>query len=424
MTHTNPGQIITYSIGRYLIDLPAEAHYRGGRFSYAYTDIEIEARTQEAFLEEIRSEEKKMKGLTHGGDSPLLVNVLRLGDDSSVLAYWKHDTSREAIVDGYRWLNGKRYLFRRIVSGPKIDEGTAWMKNFISLVRPLNGEISVSRGFCILDAIILDDGRTYPESADLHFEFQHKKDITLDISTSVNEGNPPESLLSRKPSVMGALGTLGATLAGVRTIKEGDRKIGDTAGQQWLITAPNDVGHKAHLFTWEAPGATRDKMHPQIRVDLESAKYGQGVEPGPASLTDQEMLKLWEKILNSLRLRPTDDGKSSTADDKKSPPGISGDVLPLGELARTGMACPQTGYWNCPENDLNGSTRLFKQGDVMPTANVKRELSFIERVKGTSDHYNTNTVWRLVRYAEADEKTHPVSPSDAVTDQPASDTQT
>jgi hypothetical protein len=339
---------VTHCIGRYLVDLPADVHFHSGRFSYAYSEIEIKAKSLDEFLAEVSTAEKKMVGFTHAGNAPLLVKAFRPADDSSIIAYWKHETSREAVIDGYRWLNGKRYLFRRIVSGPKIEEGSAWMATFITRVRPLNGKVPTVRGFCIPDAIILDDGRTYPESTDLYFEFRDKKDITLGISTSVNEGDPPESLLSRKSGVMSGLGNLGATLGGMRTLKEGDRKIGDMAGQQWLITAPNDRGHRAHLFTWETQGTRRAKLHPQVRIDLESAKYGQGVEPGPASLNDQDMLKLWESILGTLRLRPTDNDGNTSPDTKPSPQTSATRTLPLGELAAAGVTCPQPGYWQCP----------------------------------------------------------------------------
>lgn len=421
MSHSTSDQVVTHCVGRYLVDLPAQVYFRAGRFSYAYSEIEIETKSQDGFLEEVSVAEKKMAGLTHAGNSPLLVKSLRPADDSRILAYWKHETSREAIVDGYRWLNGKRYLFRRIVSGPKIEEGTAWMTNFITRVRARDGNIPTVRGFCIPDAIILDDGRTYPESVDSYFEFKDKKDITLDISTTVNEGNPPETLLSRKPGVMSALGTLGATLGGMRTIKEGDRKVGDMAGQQWLISAPNDRGHRAHLFTWETPGDRRAKLRPQVRIDLESAKYGQGVEPGPASLNDKDMLELWESILGTLRLRPTDDEGSTSPDAKPAPRTGAAQPLPLGELAATGVACPQTGYWQCPEPDVRGSTRLFQQGVAMPAATVRRDLSLIERLKGTNAEISTNTVWRLVRYDESSVTSLATSLASGGADQSSSD---
>jgi len=172
------------------------------------------------------------------------------------------------------------------------------------------------------------------------------------------------------------------------------------SGQEWLIAAPNDRGYRAHLFTWEAPGVRRDKLRPQIRIDLESAKYGQGVDPGPASLSDQEMLRLWESILGTLRLRPTDNGDPSSSPPKPLPQTSATNPLPSGELAATGTPCPQTGYWQCPDRDVHGSPHLFQQSETMPAAAIKRELSFIERMKGVSAEVRINTVWRLVKYAD------------------------
>ena len=267
--------------------------------------------------------------------------------------------------------------------------------------------------------MIADAGSSSSESLNIRFRLKGYSDIVVDVATTLNAGDPPESLLSRKPGVLSALGGLGATLGGIRNIKEGDRKIGDHPGQEWLMKAPNDHGQQAHLFTWEAPGLHADELHPKIRIELQSGNSDGGLDPRPISMTDKQVLELWDRILNSLRLRPTDD--ENGAGGKSSPQSNNGDVLPLGEFVRTGAICPQTGYWQCPENDVHGSTRLFKSGEAMPPASVKRDLSFMERIKGTNAEISTNTVWRLVRYDESSATSlpMPIVGGDAV--QPSSD---
>jgi hypothetical protein len=276
-----------------------------------------------------------------------------------------------------------------------------------------------TKGFCIEQALIVDEGTSKNENLNMRFRLKNHPDIVLDIATNRNTGKPPESLLSRKPSVFSGLGLLGATLGGISNIKEGDRKIGDHAGQEWLLKAPNDHGQKAHLFTWEAPGLYRDALHPQIRFDLQSGNFDGGLDPRPISMTDKQMLELWDKILNSLRLRPTDDGQGTGS--KPAPQTNNGSAFPLGELIRTGAICPQTGYWQCPENDLHGSTRLFQAGDAMPPAIIKRDLSFVERLRGSSDRHSTSTVWRLVRYDNPSPAIDPTSVADDEIVQPSSD---
>ena len=157
-------------------------------------------------------------------------------------------------------------------------------------------------------ALFADAGSSSSESLNIRFRLKGYSDIVVDVATTLNAGDPPESLLSRKPGVLSALGGLGATLGGIRNIKEGDRKIGDHPGQEWLMKAPNDHGQQAHLFTWEAPGLHADELHPKIRIELQSGNSDGGLDPRPISMTDKQVLELWDRILNSLRLRPTEDG--------------------------------------------------------------------------------------------------------------------
>lgn len=68
MNQINHAPWRTHCVGRYLLDLPEAARYTGGRFSYAYTDIEFESKPLEAFQTEVTLAEQKMKGLKHNGN--------------------------------------------------------------------------------------------------------------------------------------------------------------------------------------------------------------------------------------------------------------------------------------------------------------------------------------------------------------------
>ena len=179
------------------------------------------------------------------------------------------------------------------------------METTISMLQPRDSNSPTTPGFCVGHAIFADEGRTDNESLNIRFRFSKHLDIIIDVATNFNAGDPPESLLSRRPGTFSALGVLGATLGGIRNIRVGDRTISDHPGQEWLMKAPNEHGQKAHLFSWEAPGLHRDALHPQIRIDLQSGNFDGGLDPKPISMTDKQMLELWDRILNSLRLRPT-----------------------------------------------------------------------------------------------------------------------
>jgi hypothetical protein len=400
MKTTENSQWTTHCVGRFLIDLPPDAEYVGGHFEYGFAKIERRAMDQSQFQKEVESFEKHLRETKHKSGTSLLLKRDALDENSRVFGYWDRDDQDVAIdLSGYRWINGQRYLGRSGADPDRLDGAAMRLRAILNNLQPMQTSAPTTKGFCIDHAMIADEGSSKNENLNMRFRLKNHPDIVVDLATNRNSGNPPESLLSRKPSVFSGLGLLGATLGGVQNIREGDRKIGDHPGQEWLLKAPNDKGQQAHLFTWEAPGLHRDPLHPQIRIDLQSGNTDGGLDPIPISMTDQQMLELWEKILKSLRLRPTDGGQDPTAT-KSLPVSDSGNALRLGELARTGASCPQTGYWQCPEPDVHGSTRLFRQGFTMPPAIVKRDLSFMERVRGANPEISTNTVWRLVRYAE------------------------
>ncbi|KQV59302.1 T6SS immunity protein Tli4 family protein [Duganella sp. Root336D2] len=400
MDTTKKDSWTTHCIGRFLIDLPAEADYVGGSYDYAFATLERKPMGFDEFNQEVSSFEKRLKDTKHKSGSSLLLKSTAPDENTRVFGYWDSDYQHIAVdIAAYRWLSGQRYLLHKGADPGRMENAVVRMGTMVSKLQARGLDAPSVPGFCVEQAVFADGGTSGNESLNIRFRLKQHRDIVVDLSTNLNAGAPPESLLSRKPSVFSALGILGATLGGVRNIKEGNRTVAGNPGQEWLMKAPNDHGQQAHLFTWEAPGLQGDELHPQIRIDLQSGNSDGGLDPQPISLTDEKMLDLWERILNSLRLRPTDEGKGSPGE-KPSPRADSGSPVPLGELARTGVVCPQTGYWQCPDRDVHGSPRLFQQGETMPPAVIQRDLSFIERLKGANAQIDTNTVWRLVKYAE------------------------
>jgi len=296
-----------HCIGRFLVDLPADAEYVGGSYDYAFATIERRAMELDQFRQEVEALEKRLKDTLHNSGASLLLRSAAPAEDSRVFGYWDSADQQVAVdISAYRWINGQRYLLHKGASPGRLEKAVARMEATISKLQARGASLPAAPGFCIEHAIFADEGRSDNESLNIRFRLKEHPGIVVDVATNLNAGAPPESLLSRKPGTLSALGILGATLGGLRNIKEGNRTIGDHPGQEWLMKAPGDHGQKAHLFTWEAPGLQGDAHHPQIRIDLQSGNFDGGLEPKPVSMTDKQMLALWDQILNSLRLRPTE----------------------------------------------------------------------------------------------------------------------
>ncbi|KQZ26024.1 T6SS immunity protein Tli4 family protein [Duganella sp. Root1480D1] len=306
MNEISNDRTVTHCLGRFLIDIPVDAEYVGGHYEYGFATIERKSMDHNTFIQEVDAFEQPLRETKHKSGTSLLLRSTAPDENDRVFGYWDGKNQHvEVDISGYRWLSGQRYLLHKPADSDKVDLAVKLMERAITILQAQDPAVNSGPGFCVDRAIFSDGGRSENESLNVRFRLKNHPDIVLDVATSLNIYAPPESLLSRKPGVLSALGILGATLGGIRNIKEGDRVIGDHPGQEWLMKAPNDHGQQAHLFTWEAPGLQGDEVHPQIRIDLQSGNFDGGLDPRPISMSDKQMLQLWDKILNSLRLRPT-----------------------------------------------------------------------------------------------------------------------
>jgi len=327
---------VTHCLGRFVLDLPSDAEYVGRSYEYGFSTVEMQRMSYEEFLKDLNAFETKLRSTKHKSGSTLLLKTNSPDDKNRVLSFWERSGADVLVrTSGYRWIDGMRYLLKMTSDPDKMERANVHATNVLAHLNSRSNEIPTSPGFCIAHGIITDEGSSKDESLNARFRLKNRPDIVIDIATTRNTDDPPESLLSRKPGVLSALGILGATLGGVRNIREGDRVVSGMPGQEWLLKAPNDQGHQAHLFTWEAPGLQRDSLHPQVRIDLQSGNNDGGFDPSPASLTDAQMLELWERILPTLRLRPIDDSRGVPGK-QPSPQTNNGNALPLDELVRTG----------------------------------------------------------------------------------------
>jgi hypothetical protein len=192
----------------------------------------------------------------------------------------------------------------------------------------------------------------------------------------------------------GALQLLGNLATSVHVLRRGDRQIGPYQGQEYLVSAPNSGGMRAHSFVWETQGeGTLDT--PSIKIELTTGHQDSKGNPQQTRLSNEQALKLWDEIVSSFRLRPTGGPAKTSA---AAPPR-----LPVGELVATGHACPQTGWWQCAdEGEVQGGRRQrFEAGAPMPHAILLGKPSVWQKFKGERAAYPMTTVWKLVAHDDA-----------------------
>jgi len=301
--------------------------------------------------------------------------------------------------EAHRWDKGHTFTLEQTGTIPAEYE-TVLTDVQTDLLPNLHGRgldnIPTHPGFCLKDGFIANDGaQPHYESAGMSFKFAQWPGVlvTFQTMTVTKLGEP--KLLQRMESG-GIPDVFKNVAAGIRMLRKGERVINGRAGEEMLSTVPSGNGYQLHEFRWEAQGSSiDDPLKPTLIVELESGMMsGDDGAPARPRLTDAQAVAIFDAVANSVRLRPVDGAKISEA--------APAPIAPLGTLAQTGTACPQTGWWTCPEaiaNEIEGGKRQrFDVGTVMPVVRVLLKQSFVQRLTGQQQKHSVNTVWRLVAY--------------------------
>jgi hypothetical protein len=208
---------------------------------------------------------------------------------------------------------------------------------------------------------------------------------------SLEEGAGLEVTLKQGEELAKAQG-YGDAYMRIKTFRRGPRHLGAWKGSEMLALKPAyNEDTEAHEFHFHSLGAVHDPLQPQIDVRLDSGVKNNQTARTKPSLTDEEAVALWDKLIGTIRVRQTSDTNPSNAGPTK---------VPLGKFTSTGDICPQQGWWQCAEVDnIEGGRRHhFPMGVQMPPIVLLGPPTLWQRLTGDRHKHCLNTVWRLVEY--------------------------
>ena len=267
-------------------------------------------------------------------------------------------------------------------------------------------------GYCME----MDEGRafivgaplpTQHEATEIQFGLKHHPDVKFRLAMYPNGDKLDESLLVRAKK---ADAEMSATfMQGVTTLRNGPRTVNALPGEE-IVEGVREGFVRTQSMRWETLGKIRDPLYPMI--NLEGKTGYKGYKHTDSSLSDAQLLKLWDRIVNSIRLRTTSPARHSEAPPPRTP---------LGALALTGRACPETGWWQCADEGapvLGGSRQFIRQNEPMPEVVLQGEPSLWQRVKGETPQFRRATVWQLSAYPDDAAATHATAPDTARSNAP------
>lgn len=392
----------TVCMGRFLIDLPEHALPAGTGWRYAYQGHEfgIESGvTLEQYNDALKKRIAELQAVkTYGKYQEVLFaghQQLTSPANAHIVLRWRDARRPEAgaYSESYLWLDGKQFLSKEpdSIDKPDIPKFAADMTNFFSRILPLKPkEIPDGSGYCMEDSWIPDQAGKMNdwERISLEFGLNGHPDVRFTVSARL-DSTAPETLLAREdahPVPLEERWRYHYLRKGERTLAHGFKgqevtaRVLDTVGG--LMVGPEWEGY------FEVPHQGTGTV---LSITAQSGWSPRGRVS--ASLSEGEMLALWDFVLNSVRLRPTPDAS-------KPAPRKTGPVPPqtaLGALIKTGESCPQSGIW---ESSVGAERLLLRAGESVPSATVSVKLSLMQKLRGEPGHAYAPTTWRLREYTD------------------------
>ena len=393
--------------GRFLIEAPAASTIVYGP-AEAETPIEFHQNQASKISEHLSSrlaeieKEKKYLMKDDARRLPLLGNII----DGAVPGQKIVFGSRNPIgytIHSFVPLGENLFIQQLDRVLPEDDEVSVINKVASHLKNRSEDEIPAEPGSCIEGGFIALD-QEY-EGVTLGVRLNDFPDVHLSIDVHKNqeylpEGNNPKLLREQAKASAEANG-FGAVFARTKVLREQIRQLGDWTGEEIaLLTPAFKDGKSVHEFRFYSKGAVRDSLQPELDIRFDSGvKENQKASVDP-SITDEEALELWDKLISTIRIRkPSDATRSNPA------------KVPLATESTTGEICPQTGWWEPAEHNetQNGRRHLVKSGEPMPPLQLHVPSGFWQKFAGNQPTRVIATTWKLVEYV--DERTSPPTTS-------------
>ncbi|MDR1064082.1 MAG: hypothetical protein LBL48_09190 [Azoarcus sp.] len=360
----------TYCFGRHLVDMPREAQMIGGQNEYLGTQINAEKMTREAFAQLVENGIAKRKQVE---DLYAYDKEIAIGDNGViVLGFRDASRGRAHSIDTFKFDKGWGFVTS---SDPyrseKMDSLTEKFTRYVKAVR-YRPEYDIPKvpGVCLVNGFIANGENTkIYETAALQFNLKDNPDVVIRIESERSYRKWPSLLEKLKES-----GILKKYANKIKNVRSGKREVNGMHGEEFLLAFPSDdQTGTAQDFTWETQGELDNPDKPTIQLSITTGEGVFGVTAA-SSIETAKLVKIFDAIVGSIRLRPTEE-PAPPPPQSKAPPTLG-----------SGDACPRTGLWRCLET---GEKRRLAEGQPMPEARyTKVARGWLNRLRGVREVFS------------------------------------
>ena len=291
----------TYCIGRYVVDIPAEANPLERYDKYDSFTIKVQTKaTRQDFDEAVQ---KVRKEYSEDGwfitDDPQEQKI-----DSRVTKIIKGKTSKHKgdPLDVFGFVLDKNTLF--LIEGGHSDSpertkrSNEAIHNLVKNLRYRNEhEIPKEAGQCIYQGFIKDQTKQYRYSIQkLGFRFKDYPTVVLRFEAETND----EYVLPMIPRIEKKFKEVGQSQRQIDkgNIRKGEKNTAHLTGQEW-ISVEKMKGKNGISALWEHTGSANNNQDPLISFEVDTARSSPLTQS--SSLEQYDALKLYESILKTIR---------------------------------------------------------------------------------------------------------------------------
>ena len=344
-------------LGRYAMEVPQEAEIVWGSMGFP-SEFDIVRGGVNGARERINSDISKIAGKAKLKNQTIDLTYNQAGPvKDSWQIRWREDKNSR-----YDLLMTRTYISRgdtTFITGWLTGSDTMEIAKQAYVAKNLRlrsaEEIPYEPGFCIDEAFISDNLYADEESAHAGIYFPSLPDINFSISSSKNSYQDYPDFEAYKPKlsllyrIQGAKDIQGAFYPSRTVLREGKRDVQHWHGEESLIRRKDGT----HDFEWAFVGTPRDVANPSeysARMYSKVAHNTVGAA-AQASVTDDEAVALWDKLLSGLKFRVQVPGAPEGSYYQKSNKPITPPPPPAPVVWLRHQLCPKDGYYKLVVDD-------------------------------------------------------------------------
>ncbi|UUM26620.1 T6SS immunity protein Tli4 family protein [Acinetobacter colistiniresistens] len=316
-------QVIDYSnpkkvcFGRIEMTVPKETEVEYSNFNYNGSNIEVaeDIKNYDAFQKLIDDKINYLKHEPHETEGVLLKQEMQGPVDptgrivSHIIVYRENKYDKEIFnIDGYLYIRpNKLLLLKSGASNEYLDRSIQRIQHNLKSIRIRSSKGEEQAGLCWKDFFIADDmSQNHPFGGGyLHFKFPSYPQVRADIEHRVTyESDQPLIELMQKNQ--NELPAVAKALINIQNLREQKKVINGLAGEEVL----NHMSRRGHfergyeVGEWQYLGTLDNHNDPYIQFSFDSADMVNPDEPLNAVVSQKEVIRLNDFILNSLQVSP------------------------------------------------------------------------------------------------------------------------